>query len=381
MRTVLRSWQKAVNTALTITVVVLFAASVGDACAADINYRIESIAGNGMPGDTPAEGGPARDLPVDLPFGVEYGPDGALYVTTVGSHRVLRLDRKSGVLTSIAGSGRKGYSGDGGPAATATLNEPYEVRFDSRGNMLVLEMQNHLVRRIDAKTAVISTLAGDGTAGDRGDGGPASRARFHNPHSIALDDRDNIYIADQSNHRVRKIDAETGQIETLAGNGTRGLPEDGGLANAQPLHSPQGLAVHAGSLWIVSVGANVVWRLDLTSGVIRRVAGTGRKGYSGDRGDPAQATFDGPRGVAMSRDGILYVVEGENNVIRAIDTAKGTIRTVAGAGPNLHGYAGDDVAALKAPLWQPHGVCISPDGSLMLSDTKNHRVRVLLPEQ
>src|SRR5262245_47831851 len=363
--------------------IVAAAASPARTMAAELetSYRIETLAGNGKPGDIPDGGGRAAEVPVDLPFGVENGPDGALYITTVGSHRVLRLDRQSGALTSIAGNGRKGYAGDGGPAAQAMLNEPYEVRFDSRGNMLVLEMQNHLVRRIEAKTAVISTLTGDGTAGDRGDGGPASRARFHNPHSIALDDRDNIYIADQSNHRVRKIDAETGRIETLAGNGIRGFPEDGGLANAQPLHSPQGLAVHAGSLWIASVGANVVWRLDLTSGVIRRVAGTGRNGFSGDGGAPLQATFDGPRGVAMSRDGILYVVEGESNVIRAFDTAKGAIRTVAGAGPKLHAYVGDGVAAVKAPFWQPHGVCISLDGSLVLSDTKNHRVRVLLPEK
>jgi DNA-binding beta-propeller fold protein YncE len=371
----------AVHKTLTATLAVLFAASVGDAYAGRPDYRIETIAGNGMAGDTPAEGGPGRDVAVDLPFGVEYGPDAALYITTVGSHRVLRLDRKSGNITSVAGNGRKGYAGDGGPATRATLNEPYEVRFDSHGNMLVLEMQNHLVRRIDAKSAVIATLAGDGTAGDRGDGGPASRARFHNPHSLALDDRDNIYIADQSNHRVRKIDAETGQIETLAGNGTRDYPEDGGVAKAQPLHSPQGLAVHAGSLWIVSVGANVVWRLDLTSGVIRRVAGTGRKGHSGDGADPLQATFDGPRGVAMSRDGTLYIVEGENNVIRTFDTVSGSIGTIAGAGPKQHAYAGDGIAAVKAPLWQPHGICISPDGSLVLSDTKNHRVRVLLPEK
>jgi sugar lactone lactonase YvrE len=245
--------------------------------------------------------------------------------------------------------------------------------------MLVLEMQNHLVRRIDAKSGIISTLAGDGTAGDRGDGGPAKEARFRHPHSIALDENDDIYVADQSNHRVRKIDARTRTIETLAGNGTRGYPENGALAKAQPLISPQGLAVHGSSLWIASVGGNVVWRLDLTSGVIRRVAGTGKKGYSGDGADPLQATFDGPRGVAMSRDGTLYVVEGENNVIRALDTASGSIGTIAGAGPNQHAYAGDGIAAQKAPLWQPHGICISPDGSLVLSDTKNHRVRVLLP--
>src|SRR6266404_5506623 len=153
-------WESCVHDAVykTLMMAVLFAASIGDAYAGRPAYRIETIAGNGTPGDTPAEGGLGRDLPVDLPFGVEYGPDAALYITTVGSHRVLRLDRKSGGVTSVAGNGRKGYSGDGGPATRAMLNEPYEVRFDSRGNMLVLEMQNHLIRRIDAKSAIISTL-------------------------------------------------------------------------------------------------------------------------------------------------------------------------------------------------------------------------------
>src|SRR5207249_1926581 len=124
-----------------------------------------------------AGGGPAREIPVALPFGVENGPDGDLFITCVGTHRVLRLDRKRGRLTSVAGNGRRGYFGDGGPATEAMLNEPYEVRFDSRGNMLILEMQNHLIRRVSAGRGTISTLAGDGTAGYRGDGGPARQAR------------------------------------------------------------------------------------------------------------------------------------------------------------------------------------------------------------
>ncbi|MBI3865527.1 MAG: hypothetical protein HY290_26945 [Planctomycetia bacterium] len=342
-------------------------------------YRIETIAGNGKPGDTPAEGTTARDVPVDLPFGVEYGPDGALYITTVGSHRVLRLDRKNGALTSVAGNGKKGYAGDGGPATEATLNEPYEVRFDSRGNMVIVEMRNHLIRRVDAKTGLISTVAGDAVSGDRGDGGPAKQARFNNPHSITLDEHDNLYVADLSNHRVRKIDAKTQQIETLAGNGTRGHPDDGALAKTQPLIMPQGLAVHGGALWIASFQGHVVWRLDFKTGVIRRVAGTGRQGHTGDGGPALEATFDGPRGVMMSPAGTLYVVEGENNVIRAFDTVRGTISTIAGAGPKLHEYAGDGVPAVGAPLSQPHGICISPDGTLVLSDTKNHRVRALSP--
>jgi hypothetical protein len=347
--------------------------------AADPNYRIETIAGNGMPGDSPERGGMAREVPIDLPFGVENGPDGALYITAIGCHRVLRVDRGSGRLIPVAGNGRRGYAGNGRPATEASLNEPYEVRFDSQGNMLILEMQNHVVRRVDSRTGLISTLSGDGVAGYRGDGGPALQARFRDPHSLILDEQDNIYVSDLSNHRVRRIDAKSGQIETVVGNGKDELPQDGGKATAQPFRTPQGLAVRGDFLWIASYRGHSVWRLDLKIGLIHRVAGTGRQGHAGDGGDPLKATFDGPRGLTFGSTGVLYIPDGENNVIRAIDTVRGSIQTIAGVGPERHLYAGDGVLATDAPLWQPHGVCVGADGSLVISDTMNHRVRLLRP--
>jgi DNA-binding beta-propeller fold protein YncE len=350
-----------------------------EALEGEPEYTIETIAGNGQEGDLPGGGGAALEVPVDLPFGLATGPDGALYITCVGSHRVLRLDRKTRRLTSVAGSGRKGYSGDGGPATAATLNEPYEVRFDSRGNMLVLEMQNHLLRRVDAKSGLISTVAGDGTAGYEGDGGPAAKARFRNPHSLLVDAADNVYVSDLDNHRVRKIDSRTGRITSLVGNGKTGLPEDGSLASDQPFTTPQGLALRDGKLWISSPSGQSVWRLDVQSGKIYRAAGTGKQGHTGDGGDPLRATFDGPRGVWLTSAGVLCVAEGENNVIRAFDTGRNTIRTIAGAGPKQDRYAGDGVPAVKAPISQPHGVLEIEDGQLLISDTRNHRVRLLKP--
>jgi len=347
--------------------------------SATTEYRIETIAGNGETGDTPGISPDPRAVPVDLPFGVEYGPDGGLFITTVGSHRVLRLDPASGKLTSVAGSGKKGYSGDGGPATLALLNEPYEVRFDSRGNMLIDDMRNHVLRRVDAATGIIDTIAGDGTLGDRGDGGPAKASRLHYPHSIALDRNDNVFIGDILNHRVRRIDARTGHIETMVGNGREGAPQDGGLAREQPLTTPQGLAIYDGGLWLASFRLHRIWRVDLGTGVIRHIAGTGAQGHTGDGGDPLLATLDGPRGMKISSDGILYLLEGENNVLRAYDIKRNTIRTIAGAGPTRHKYEGDGGPATLAPLWQPHGVCLGPDGSLILSDTFNHRVRKLIP--
>ncbi|RPI79459.1 MAG: hypothetical protein EHM42_12770, partial [Planctomycetaceae bacterium] len=346
---------------------------------AQTEYRIETIAGNGEPGDTPEASADARAVPVDLPFGVEYGPDGALYITAIGHHRVLRLDTASGRLTSVAGTGSKGYSGDGGPATRADLFEPYEVRFDSLGRMLILEMRNHILRRVDRETGIISTIAGDGALGDRGDGGPAREARLHYPHSMALDSEDNIFVGDIANHRVRRIDAKSGQIETVVGTGKEGVPVDGGLAREQPLTMPQGLGIYDGGLWLASYKLHRIWRVDLKTGVIRHIAGTGQQGYTGDGGDPLLATLDGPRGMKISPEGMLYLLEGENNVLRALDLKRGTIRTVAGVGPQKHKYEGDGVLATLAPLWQPHGVCISRDGSLILSDTINHRVRKLVP--
>ena len=350
-----------------------------EALEGEPEYTIETIAGNGQEGDLPGGGGAALEVPVDLPFGLATGPDGALYITCVGSHRVLRLDWKTRRLTSVAGSGRKGYSGDGGPATAAALNEPYEVRFDSRGDMLILEMQNNLLRRVDAKSGRISTVAGDGTAGDRGDGGPAADARFRDPHSFLVDAKDDIYIADLSNHRVRRIEAKTGRITSLVGNGKPGIPDDGGLARDQPFLTPQGLALRDGRLWIASPSGQGVWRYDVESGRIHRAAGTTKQGHTGDGGDPLRATFDGPRGVWLTASGVLCIAEGENNLIRALDTVHGTIRTIAGVGPKDTRYIRDGVPAIEAPLWQPHGVLEIEGGQLLISDTRNHRVRVLKP--
>ncbi|MBM3459385.1 MAG: hypothetical protein FJX77_12750 [Armatimonadetes bacterium] len=244
---------------------------------------------------------------------------------------------------------------------------------------MILEMQNHLLRRVAADSGVISTFAGNGTAGFRGDGGPAKEAQFRDPHSITYDERDNLYVSDLSNHRVRRIDAGTGRIETILGNGQRALPQEGGLAREQPFLTPQGLAVKGNSLWIASVSGHSVWRLNLKTGRIHRVAGTGRRGRTGDGGDPLDATLDGPRGMMRSASGVLYVAEGESNVIRALDPARWWIHTIAGVGADPHRYAGDGVPATAAPIWQPHGICAGDDGALIFSDTKNHRVRLLLP--
>jgi streptogramin lyase len=338
--------------------------------------EIETVAGTGKDADGGAAG-PALETNVGNPFGVEIGPDGALYITEVSNHRVRRLDLKSGKLTTVAGCGREGYAGDGGPAQEALLNEPYEVRFDGDGNMYFVEMQNHLVRRVDAKTARISTVAGTGKPGFGGDGGPAAKALFRQPHSIALDGRGGLYVADIGNHRIRRVDLKSGKIESIAGNGERKPPVDGQTVKGRPILGPRALAIDGRTMWIALREGNSVWALDLESGVIRHVAGTGEKGFgpaaAGARAK--EATFNGPKGIAVGPDKRVYVVDTENQVIRRIDPSRGTIDTIAGAGPKSRGYNGDGQDATRAFLNRPHGICLGPDGSIYIGDSENHRVR------
>jgi len=336
--------------------------------------NIDTVAGTGLP-ENNGGSGRAKEINVGQPFGVEIGPEGALYVTEVGNHRVLRVDLRTGELTTVAGTGRKGYAGDGGPATKAELNEPYEVRFDKAGNMFFVEMRNHVVRRVDAKTGVISTIAGTGEAGFDGDGGPAIAAKLAQPHSIALDHRGGLYVADIGNHRIRRIDLESGQIETMAGTGRRELPKAGALARGSAVAGPRALFIDGSTMWVALREGHSVWTLDLESGKWEHVAGTGKKGFGGDGQSARDAAFDGPKGIALGPSGNVYVVDTENQAIRMIERQTGLISTIAGGGPDRRGSGGDGGPATGAQLDRPHGICISSNGDVFIGDTLNHRVR------
>lgn len=340
--------------------------------------EITTVAGNGRPGNN-GDRGAALETSIDQPFGVEIGPDGALYVTEVGTHRVRRVDMQSGQITTVAGNGKKGYSGDGGPATDAMLNEPYEVRFDRAGNLLFVEMVGAVIRKVDKATGKISTIAGTGKAGFSGDGGPATAATFRQPHSLALDAADNIYIADIGNHRIRRVDAQTGIVTTIVGNGEKSLPQDGAVAAGGPILGPRALFIDGSTLWIALREGNSVWRLDMSSGKITHIAGTGKKGFTGDNGPAKDCTFDGPKGIAVGPQGEVVVVDTENQVIREINVRQGTIRTVAGTGPKGRGYGGDGGPATMAKMDRPHGCCVGRDGAIYIGDTNTHRVRRVAP--
>lgn len=335
---------------------------------------IQTVAGTGRETNNGNQG-PAAKFNIAQPFGVEVGPDGALYITEVGNHRVLRLDLEKQTITTVAGTGRKGYSGDGGLATKAELNEPYEVRFDEDGNMYFVEMQNHVVRRVDAKTGRISTIAGTGRRGYSGDSGPATQATFNRPHSIALDAAGGLYIADIGNHRIRRVDLATGIVDSIAGTDEHRLPKNGQVAKGNPILGPRALCIDGDTMWIALREGHSVWKLDLKKGALHHVAGTGKKSFSGDGGPANLSTFNGPKGIAVGPQGNVYVVDTENQAIRKIDVKTGTISTVAGQGPAHRGGAGDGGPATQAELDRPHGICVSNNGTIFIGDTLNHRVR------
>jgi sugar lactone lactonase YvrE len=334
---------------------------------------VELVAGTGA-AENNGDSGPAVSINVGEPFGVEVGPDGALYIAEVHNHRIRRLDLKSKTLTTVAGRGHRGHSGDGAPAVEAELNEPYEIRFDKDGNMFFVEMKNHIIRRVDGKTKKISTIAGTGRPGFGGDGGAATEAQFNQPHSIALDGKGGLYVADIGNHRIRRIDLKSGVIESIAGNSQRRLPQEGQVARGNPILGPRALFVAGGTMWIALREGHSVWRMNLGDGILHHVAGTGKAGYTGDDGQAAAAQLNGPKGIAVVTNGDVFVADTENNAIRRIDAKSGKITTAAGGSATVKARASNRDTPSIAKFNRPHGICAAPDGSLYIGDTMNHRV-------
>jgi DNA-binding beta-propeller fold protein YncE len=358
----------------------LLVASVSTLRAQGTPQRVTTLAGTGVMG-TAKDGDVANQAQLNNPFGLVIGPDGALYWAEFGSHRILRLDLGSRKISVIAGNATKGYSGDGGPAIMAQLNTPHEVRFDSKGNIFIAERDNHVVRFVDMKTRVISTAAGTNVAGFSGDGGPANKAQLNQPHSIALDRSDNVYICDIVNNRIRRIDSRTGVISTFAGTGARTpAPEEGGLADTS-LPGPRSIDVAPdGQMYLVLREGNKLFVIDTASGRLKHLAGTGELGYTGDGGPALLAKFgtppnalNGPKGIAYSPDKMLYVADTENHVVRKIDLQSGIVSTVIGTGQRGDGPDGDP---LNCKLARPHGLFLN-GRTLYIGDSENHKIRVL----
>src|SRR5262245_32182793 len=342
--------------------------------------RITTMVGTGV-AEPAADVSSADTAQINNPYGVVFGPDGALYWADFGSNRVLRLDLTAKRVNVIAGTGAKGHAGDGGPAKAAQLSAPHEVRFDSKGNIFVAERDSHVVRYIDMKTLVITTVAGTGVAGYSGEGGPAVQAQLNQPHSIVLDKSDNVLICDINNNRVRRIDARTGVITTFAGTGENApTPDEGGMLTS-PIAAPRSIEIAPdGTMYLLLRAGNKVIAMDPAKGRLRRIAGTGEFGYTGDGGPALSAkfgapgsAFNGPKGIALF-DNTLYIVDTENHAIRAIDLRSGIITTVAGNGQRGDGPDGDPLAC---KMNRPHGVFIKGK-NIYIGDSENHRIRVLV---
>lgn len=315
------------------------------------------------------------DQQVNNPYGLVIGPDGALYFCDLDNQRIRRLDLKTGRTLTVAGNGEKGYSGDGAAATEASLNMPHEIQFDSVGHLYIAERDNHVIRRVDARTRAISTFAGTGSPGFAGDGGPASNAQLRAPHSIAVDpSRRFLLICDIGNHRIRRVEFATGVIETFGGTGERQPTPDGAHLNGTPLNGPRTIAFDsAGDLYLALREGNAIYRVDGKSLRLYHVAGTGEQGYSGDGGQARQARLGGPKGLAWWR-GSLHVADTENHVIREVDLMTGIIRTVLGTGRRGDGPEPDPS---RCELARPHGVLVDSQGVLYVGDSEAHRIRTV----
>jgi len=358
------------------------------AAAAQVpSFTISTIAGNGSTGYS-GDGGQATSAALSDPRGLITDAAGNAYFCDRSNHAVRKIDT-SGIITTVAGTGVSGYNGDNIPGTQARLNNPWRVTIDPAGNLYIADSGNDRIRKL-APNGIITTVAGTGRAGYSGDGGPATSATFNFPEQAELDVSGNLYIADSGNNVVRKV-STNGVVTTVAGNGhgavednnndeLGGYSGDGGPATKAELSGPVSLAIDpSDNLWISDQGNNVVRYVSADTGIISTVAGIyNAYNYTGDGGPATKATFNTLAGIARDSAGNIYVTDDGNNVLRLI-LPDGTIHTVAGNGSA--GFTGDGGAATSASLNSLRQVAVGTFGDIYISDTFNSRIRKLTPAQ
>jgi sugar lactone lactonase YvrE len=319
------------------------------------------------------DGGPATQALLNGPFDVCFDRAGNLYFSDTFNNRIRRVDAATGIITTVAGNGDKGYSGDGGKATEAALNEPYGVVVDRAGNLFIADRLNRRVRRVDATSGVIATLAGTGEAAYGGDGGCSVDAGLVEPNGLAFGPGETrLYVTDVADNRVRVIDLASSMIATFAGTGAAEHSGDGRPATAAGTFGARAVKVAAdGTVYILERQGSSLRAVDPVTGTIATVAGTTARGYAGDGGPALAAVFDAPKEMAIDRDGSLLIVDTENHAIRRIDLA-GIVTNLAGG---RQGPGGDGSPAEAAGLDRPHGAVVGPDGAVYIGDTNNHRIR------
>lgn len=332
--------------------------------------EITTVAGTGEAGFE-GDGGPAAQARLNRPTAIFVDAAGTLYITDAS----IRTVDVTGTITTVAGNGTAGFGGEGEPAIEAALNTPHGIFVMAAGDILFCDTQNHRLRRI-VPDGTIVTVAGTGTAGFTGDGGPAAEADLNRPHDVNIDALGNIFVADTNNHRVRRI-ATDGTISTVAGSGEASFSGDGGQATEAALNGPVGLGFDSTGVLYVTDRQNLRIRAIGTDGLIATVVGSGTTGFSGDGGPATEANTTRPRGISVQADGTLYFADRENNRIRRV-SPNGTITTVAGNGER--GFSGDDVLPTETALNFPRSVFAHASG-LYIADRENHRIRFINESQ
>jgi trimeric autotransporter adhesin len=338
---------------------------------------ITTVAGDGTFGYK-GDGGPATSAGLYAPRGITVDASGNIYIADTGNYRVRMVTKSTGITTTVAGDGTSGSKGDGGPATSASLLTPYGVAVDASGNIYISDTNNYRIRMVTKSTGIITTVAGDGTRGYKGDGEQATSASLYYPWGIAVDASGNIYIADAGNYRIRLVTKSTGIITTVAGDGTFGSKGDGGQATSASMYYPWGVTVDAsGNIYIVDTINYRVRLVTKSTGIITTVAGDGTSGYSGDGGPATSASLLYSYGIAVDASGNIFIADTYSHRVRMVTKSTGIITTVAGDG--MVEYKGDGGQATSASLNFPYGVAVDASGSVYVADTDNHRVRQFNP--
>ena len=332
---------------------------------------ISTYAGTGTAGYT-GDGGAATSAQIAHPEAVSVASNGDVYYADPDNNVIRKIAAATGIITTVAGTGGNGSSGDGGLATAAKFKGPEGVFVASNGDFYIADTGNHTIRKVTAATGIITLVAGT-NPGYTGDGGAATAARLRNPASVTVASNGDFYIGDTGNDVIRKVTAATGIITTYAGTGTAGYTGDGGAATSARLRAPQGLVrASNGDLYIADTGNNVVRKVTAATGVITTYAGTGTAGFLGDGGAATAARLSGPQDVTLTSAGDLYIADSGNNRIRRVAPG-GTITTIVGTG--TAGSAGDGGLATAAQLSSPRGIAISSTGAYYISDRTNNKIR------
>lgn len=336
--------------------------------------NIYTYAGNG--GITfSGDGGQATAAEIYYPEGVCVDDSGNVYIAD-GNNAIRKVHYSTGIITTVAGTGVGGITADGGQATASEILQPLDVAVDDSGNIYFSETGNNKIRMVRKKTGILTTIAGTGSYGYSGDGGPATAAEIFYPYGIFLDAAHNVYFNDEDNYRVRKVTYSTGIITTIAGDGTMGYNNDGIQATAAELNYPTGVALDTkGNVYIADYGNHRIRMVNVSSGIISTYAGDGTPGSSGDGTQATAAELNFPAGVAFDKSGNLYIADEHNNKVREVDSLTGIITTVAGNGYLPGGFSGDGGLATAAELWYDYGVALDKSGNLFIADANNNRIR------